>query len=113
MVGVNTLTGDVGDDAGDPARLARSRGGAAGAGRRRRRASATRQRWTRRYRDGRGRRADRNIVPPMLEAVRAEATLGEICDAFRPLSGRVPGAGAVRSPPAPPRTPGESPRMPA
>ena len=32
-------------------------------------------------------RSDRNIVPPMLEAVRAEATLGEICDAFRPLWG--------------------------
>jgi len=31
--------------------------------------------------------SDRNIVPPMLEAVRAEATLGEICDAFRPLWG--------------------------
>jgi methylmalonyl-CoA mutase N-terminal domain/subunit len=32
-------------------------------------------------------RSDRNIVPPMLEAARAEATLGEICDAFRPLWG--------------------------
>jgi methylmalonyl-CoA mutase N-terminal domain/subunit len=32
-------------------------------------------------------RHDDNIVPPMLEAVRAEATLGEICDAFRPLWG--------------------------
>src|SRR6476620_2703225 len=31
--------------------------------------------------------SDRNSVPPMLEAVRAEATLGEICDAFRPLWG--------------------------
>jgi methylmalonyl-CoA mutase, N-terminal domain len=30
---------------------------------------------------------DENTVPPMLEAVRAEATLGEICDAFRPLWG--------------------------
>jgi methylmalonyl-CoA mutase N-terminal domain/subunit len=28
-----------------------------------------------------------NTVPPMLEAVRAEATLGEICNAFRPLWG--------------------------
>ncbi len=30
---------------------------------------------------------DENTVPPMLDAVRAEATLGEICDAFRPLWG--------------------------
>jgi len=28
-----------------------------------------------------------NTVPPMLDAVRAEATLGEICNAFRPLWG--------------------------
>jgi methylmalonyl-CoA mutase N-terminal domain/subunit len=32
-------------------------------------------------------RRDANVIPPMLEAVRAEATLGEICDAFRPLWG--------------------------
>jgi methylmalonyl-CoA mutase N-terminal domain/subunit len=31
--------------------------------------------------------ADENTVPPMLDAVRAEATLGEICNAFRPLWG--------------------------
>jgi methylmalonyl-CoA mutase N-terminal domain/subunit len=31
--------------------------------------------------------ADRNVVSPMLDAARAEATLGEICDAFRPLWG--------------------------
>jgi methylmalonyl-CoA mutase, N-terminal domain len=28
-------------------------------------------------------RGDGNVVPPMLDAVRAEATLGEICDALR------------------------------
>ena len=28
-------------------------------------------------------RTDDNMIPPMLEAVRAEATLGEICDALR------------------------------
>jgi methylmalonyl-CoA mutase N-terminal domain/subunit len=28
-------------------------------------------------------RGDGNLIPPMLEAVRAEATLGEICDALR------------------------------
>jgi methylmalonyl-CoA mutase N-terminal domain/subunit len=30
---------------------------------------------------------DRNTVPAMLDAVRAEATLGEICNAFKPLWG--------------------------
>ncbi|HTZ27169.1 MAG TPA: methylmalonyl-CoA mutase family protein, partial [Streptosporangiaceae bacterium] len=28
-------------------------------------------------------RTDANLVPPMLEAARAEATLGEICGALR------------------------------
>ena len=28
-------------------------------------------------------RTDENLVPAMLDAVRAEATLGEICDALR------------------------------
>ena len=32
-------------------------------------------------------KADANTVPPMLDAVRAEATLGEICNAFKPLWG--------------------------
>jgi methylmalonyl-CoA mutase N-terminal domain/subunit len=32
-------------------------------------------------------KADQNTVAPMLDAVRAEATLGEICNAFRPLWG--------------------------
>ncbi|MBE7186840.1 methylmalonyl-CoA mutase [Jatrophihabitans endophyticus] len=32
-------------------------------------------------------KADRNTVPAMLDAVRAEATLGEICNAFKPLWG--------------------------
>jgi methylmalonyl-CoA mutase N-terminal domain/subunit len=31
--------------------------------------------------------ADRNVIPAMLDAVRAEATLGEICNAFKPLWG--------------------------
>ena len=31
--------------------------------------------------------ADENTVPHMLDAVRAEATLGEICNAFKPLWG--------------------------
>jgi methylmalonyl-CoA mutase N-terminal domain/subunit len=32
-------------------------------------------------------RADENTVPPMLAAVRAEATLGEICDALKEIWG--------------------------
>ncbi len=32
-------------------------------------------------------RTDANLVPPMLDAVRAEATLGEICDALRTVWG--------------------------
>jgi methylmalonyl-CoA mutase N-terminal domain/subunit len=28
-------------------------------------------------------RTEQNMIPPMLDAVRAEATLGEICDALR------------------------------
>jgi methylmalonyl-CoA mutase N-terminal domain/subunit len=31
--------------------------------------------------------ADRNVIPAMLDAARAEATLGEICGAFKPLWG--------------------------
>jgi methylmalonyl-CoA mutase N-terminal domain/subunit len=31
--------------------------------------------------------ADENTIPPMLDAVRAEATLGEVCNAFKPLWG--------------------------
>ncbi|MEO6503998.1 MAG: methylmalonyl-CoA mutase family protein, partial [Jatrophihabitantaceae bacterium] len=31
--------------------------------------------------------AGENTVPAMLDAVRAEATLGEICNAFKPLWG--------------------------
>ncbi|HEV7206324.1 MAG TPA: methylmalonyl-CoA mutase family protein, partial [Jatrophihabitans sp.] len=31
--------------------------------------------------------ADRNTLPAMLDAVRAEATMGEICNAFKPLWG--------------------------
>ena len=35
----------------------------------------------------RPRRAARNLVPPMLDAARAEATLGEICGVLRDLWG--------------------------
>ena len=31
--------------------------------------------------------ADENTVPAMLDAARAEATLGEICNAFKPMWG--------------------------
>ena len=71
--------------AGDPARLPRGRAraeracSASGAGSRDERGRRRRDRA-----DGRG-RAHRAATwcPPMLDAARAEATLGEICDALR------------------------------
>ncbi len=45
-------------------------------------------------------RADENLVPPILDAARAEATLGEICDALRAEWGSTP-----RSPPSNPASP--------
>jgi methylmalonyl-CoA mutase N-terminal domain/subunit len=87
VVGVNTLTGDVGDELEilrvshevelDQRRVVADR-------RRTRDQSAVDVALTRMVDAA---RSDRNIVPPMLEAARAEATLGEICDAFRPLWG--------------------------
>jgi methylmalonyl-CoA mutase N-terminal domain/subunit len=87
VVGVNTLTGDVGqpleilrishevelDQRDVLAKRRASRDGAAvDAALRRMVADAE---------------ADRNVIPAMLDAVRAEATLGEICNAFKPLWG--------------------------
>ena len=67
--------------AGDPARLARGRAGAAGLlGQRR--ADRDNARSSASWPDGRGRRTDDNMIPAMLAAGRAEATLGEICDAL-------------------------------
>ena len=87
VVGVNTLTGDV----GEPLEILRvshevetaQREVLAG-----RRASRDQQAvdaaLARMVEDA---QADRNVVPAMLEAARAEATLGEICNAFRPIWG--------------------------
>ncbi len=87
VVGMNTLTGDVGDELEilrvshevelDQRRVVADR-------RRTRDQAAVDVALTRMVEAA---RSDRNIVPPMLEAARAEATLGEICDAFRPLWG--------------------------
>ncbi len=87
VVGVNTLTGDVGDeleilrvsheveleqrDLVAQRRAARDQGAVDAALARMVEAAKT----------------DQNTVPPMLEAARAEATLGEICNALRPLWG--------------------------
>jgi len=43
----------------------------------------------------RGAETDENLMPLILEAVRAEATLGEICDALRDVFGEYVGATAV------------------
>ena len=87
VVGMNTLTGDVGDELEilrvshevelDQRRVVADR-------RRTRDQAAVDVALTRMVEAA---RSDRNIVPPMLEAARAEATLGEICDAFRPFWG--------------------------
>jgi methylmalonyl-CoA mutase N-terminal domain/subunit len=87
VVGMNTLTGDVGDELEilrvshevelDQRRVVADR-------RRMRDQAAVDVALTRMVEAA---RSDRNIVPPMLEAARAEATLGEICDAFRPFWG--------------------------
>jgi methylmalonyl-CoA mutase N-terminal domain/subunit len=87
VVGVNTLTGDVGDDL-EILRVSHEvvlqlRDLVA---------------WRRAARDQHGvdeaigrmvaaAENDQNTVPAMLDAVRAEATLGEICNAFKPLWG--------------------------
>ena len=87
VVGMNTLTGDVGDEleilrVSHEVELDQRR---VVADRRRTRDQAAVDVALTRMVDAA--RSDRNIVPPMLEAARAEATLGEICDAFRPLWG--------------------------
>jgi methylmalonyl-CoA mutase N-terminal domain/subunit len=87
VVGVNTLTGDVGEpleilrvshevemeqrEVVARRRAARDQGDVDAA-------------LTRMVEDA---AADRNTLPAMLDAVRAEATLGEICNAFKPLWG--------------------------
>ncbi|MBN9609403.1 MAG: methylmalonyl-CoA mutase [Actinobacteria bacterium] len=87
MVGVNTLTGGVGDDLAilrisdevekeQNAELAKRRSGRDNAQVARLLAEMTS------VAQGSG-----NLVPPMLEAVRAEATLGEICGALREVWG--------------------------
>ena len=87
VVGVNTLTGDVGDEL-EILRVSheveleqRSLVTARRAGRDQSAVDAALGRMVEAAKN------DENTVPPMLEAVRAEATLGEICDAFRPLWG--------------------------
>ncbi len=87
VVGVNTLTGDVGDEleilrVSHEVELQQRELLA------RRRASrddgAVQAALARMVDDA---KADRNVLPAMLDATRAEATLGEICGAFRPLWG--------------------------
>ncbi|WP_375489170.1 methylmalonyl-CoA mutase [uncultured Jatrophihabitans sp.] len=87
VVGVNTLTGD----AGEPLEILRvshevetEQREVIGARRAARDQAAVDAALTRMVDDA---RADRNTVPAMLDAARAEATLGEICNAFKPLWG--------------------------
>jgi isobutyryl-CoA mutase large subunit len=87
VVGVNTLTGDVGD-ALEILRVSHE-------------VERAQRETVRQRRGARDQKAvdealgrmvdaaknDANTVPPMLEAARAEATLGEICNAFKPMWG--------------------------
>jgi methylmalonyl-CoA mutase N-terminal domain/subunit len=87
VVGVNTLTGDVGEPleilrVSHEVELAQRE---LVAGRRTSRDQAAVDAALARMVAAAG--ADENTVPPMLDAVRAEATLGEICNAFKPLWG--------------------------
>jgi methylmalonyl-CoA mutase N-terminal domain/subunit len=87
VVGVNALTGDVGDDleilrVSHEVEVAQRELVSA---RRASRDSAAVQ--TALARMVAAAEADANTVPAMLDAVRAEATLGEICAAFKPLWG--------------------------
>ena len=84
IVGVNATPGTVEEHAGDPAGLARGRARAGRACSPRAGPPATTPRSTRPLAaHGRRRPPDDNLVPPMLDAARAEATLGEICGALR------------------------------
>jgi methylmalonyl-CoA mutase N-terminal domain/subunit len=87
VVGVNTLTGDVGDKleilrVSHEVELAQR---ASVAARRASREQAAVDDALRRMVDAA--KSDQNTLPAMLDAVRAEATLGEICNAFKPLWG--------------------------
>jgi methylmalonyl-CoA mutase N-terminal domain/subunit len=87
VVGVNTLTGDV----GEPLEILRvshevelAQRELVAARRASRDQAAVDDALARMVEDA---EADRNTVPAMLDAARAEATLGEICNAFKPLWG--------------------------
>ena len=87
VVGVNTLTGDI----GEPLEILRvshevelEQRASVEARRAARDQHAVDAALSRMVEDA---KADRNTLPAMLDAARAEATLGEICNAFKPLWG--------------------------
>ncbi len=87
VVGVNTLTGDV----GAPLEIERvshevelEQRAVVAARRASRDQAVVDEALERMVEDA---KADRNTVPAMLDAARAEATLGEICNAFKPIWG--------------------------
>jgi methylmalonyl-CoA mutase N-terminal domain/subunit len=87
VVGVNVLTGDVGEDL-EILRVSHEveleQRAAVAARRAARDEPAVEAAISRMVADA---AADRNTLPAMLDAVRAEATLGEICNAFKPMWG--------------------------
>ena len=87
VVGVNMLHRRRRRRPGDPARLARGRAGAARVLAERRAARDQAAVDAALARMVAAAQADENTILPMLDAVRAEATLGEICNAFKPMWG--------------------------
>jgi methylmalonyl-CoA mutase N-terminal domain/subunit len=87
VVGVNTLSGDVGEDL-EILRVSHEveleQRGVVAARRAARDQGAVDAALARMVEDA---KADRNTLPAMLDATRAEATLGEICNAFKPMWG--------------------------
>jgi methylmalonyl-CoA mutase N-terminal domain/subunit len=87
VVGVNTLTGDVGEEL-EILRVSHEveleQRAVVAARRAARDQAAVDAALDRMVEDA---KADRNTVPAMLDAARAEATLGEICNAFKPMWG--------------------------
>ena len=84
VVGVNVHKDSVTSDAGDPAGLPRGRDRAGARPRPSARPVATRPQIARAIEEMlTAAREDTNMIPAMLDACRAEATLGEICDALR------------------------------
>ena len=91
IVGVNVHTTADDESAGHPADLPRGRDGLRSPPLRRESRRATRRRSRSRCPCSPRRPAEENLVPLLIDAARAEVTLGEMCDVLREV-GHLPGA---------------------